>query len=215
MCVCVSRSVCSYIECCLLKCYRFITAEEDLPNIVARLSKMIRGIGDPVVAVYARTYLSLMASQVIHGEVNRAAVVSGIRDFLFSFKDITSEHRLAFLEAKGLSVASYLHIMSPAVGWLFGMAGKGGDRELFTNLFAEYLEHCKSTMVLKHLVETFDAEYFVPHIGRMCEYAKEAVPSKTTLAEVYAALAGACLKCAPPQQEKMKFLNESWKVRAM
>jgi hypothetical protein len=54
----------SFIETALLKCYRFITKEEDLVDIVARLSKMIRGIGDPIVAVYARTYLSIMASQV-------------------------------------------------------------------------------------------------------------------------------------------------------
>jgi hypothetical protein len=203
----------SYIETCLLKCYRFITAEEDLPDIVARLSKTVRGIGDPMVAAYARCYLSLMASQVIHGSVNRTAVVSGIRDFLFSFKDVTSEHRLSVLESKNLSVAGYLHIMSPAVGWLFQLAARGATKELFTDLFAEYLDNCKSAMVLRHIVDAFDPSFYVPHIGKMCEFAKEASSSGTSqLAEVYAALGSGCVKVGPPASEKLKFLNEAWKT---
>jgi hypothetical protein len=76
----------SFIETALLKCYRFITREEDLKGIVARLSMMIRGIGDPIVAVYARTFLSIMAAQVIHGDTCREACLSGIFDFLLSYK---------------------------------------------------------------------------------------------------------------------------------
>ncbi len=68
-------------------------------------------------------------------------------------QDISSEHRLAQLESKGLSVQVYMHLMSPAVGWLFQMAGKGASKELFADLFSEYLEHCNNTMVLRHIIQ--------------------------------------------------------------
>ena len=43
--------------------------------------------------------------------------------------------------------------MSPGVGWLFAMAGRGATKDLFTDLFASYLEHCNNTMVLRHILE--------------------------------------------------------------
>lgn len=68
-------------------------------------------------------------------------------------QDISSEHRLSLLEGMNITVPTYLNIMSPALGWLLGMAGKGSSKELFTSLFSQYREQCNNTMVLKHFVD--------------------------------------------------------------
>ena len=45
------------METALLKCHKFSCEPEGFSSLVERLSLMIRGIGNPVVAVYARMYL--------------------------------------------------------------------------------------------------------------------------------------------------------------
>lgn len=53
-----------YIEMALLKCYVFISKDEIKPAI-ARLTTMIRGIGNPLVAAYLRLYLCRVASKLL------------------------------------------------------------------------------------------------------------------------------------------------------
>lgn len=46
----------SYVEAALLNCYKFLT-DQEFTQALIRLTKMTRGIGDPLVAAYARAYL--------------------------------------------------------------------------------------------------------------------------------------------------------------
>ncbi len=68
-------------------------------------------------------------------------------------QDINSDARLASIEAAGLSVPVYLNIMSPAVGWLMGMVGRGAAKETFVEVFSLYKDACGNSMVLKHVIE--------------------------------------------------------------
>lgn len=68
-------------------------------------------------------------------------------------QDINSDGRLAAIESAGLSLPVYLNIMSPAVGWLVGMVGRGASKETFVEVFSIYKELCGNSMVLKHVIE--------------------------------------------------------------
>ena len=46
---------------------------------------------------------------------------------------------MAAIESAGLSLPVYLNIMSPAVGWLVGMVGRGASKETFVEVFQENL----------------------------------------------------------------------------
>lgn len=57
-----------YIECSVLKIYDFLLKSDNHPNnfepIILRLTRMIRGIGDPLVAIYCRVYLCRITIQI-------------------------------------------------------------------------------------------------------------------------------------------------------
>ena len=56
-----------YMEMALLKCYHFL--QRDPPRKqVARLAAMLRGLGDPLAAAYARCYLARRGQALLPGE---------------------------------------------------------------------------------------------------------------------------------------------------
>lgn len=59
-----------YVDMCLLKCYRFVDSNDSYILRFSRLSKMIRGLGDPLAAAYARAYLATKCGDVWNSFTN-------------------------------------------------------------------------------------------------------------------------------------------------
>ena len=70
----------SFTQMALLECYRFLAPKGDYELIVSRLAHIIRGIGDPMVAVYARMYLARVSSRVIADEPK--AIAGALEDYI-------------------------------------------------------------------------------------------------------------------------------------
>ena len=66
----------------LLECYRYLAPKSDYELIVSRLAHIIRGIGDPMVAVYARMYLARVSSRVIADEPK--AIAGALEDYIIT-----------------------------------------------------------------------------------------------------------------------------------
>lgn len=73
-----------YVEIAILKSYRFLD-KNDIKEALERLTKTIRGIGDPLVAVYARCYLCRVGMTVID---DREFVRNSLNDFLFVYHTV-------------------------------------------------------------------------------------------------------------------------------
>lgn len=76
-----------YMEMTLLKCYVFISKDQIKPAIV-RLTAMIRGIGNPLVATYLRLYLCKVASKLL-GRDSEEYFYYNLKEFLGEYQQVS------------------------------------------------------------------------------------------------------------------------------
>lgn len=128
-----------YLEMAIIKSYNFLSSTE-FDRILCRLARMIRGIGDPLVAAYARCYLCRVGSTV---STNYDFIKDLLTDFLFVYHTVSfittiftiprSIWLITFalalnyqilsgpirseLTFKRIDVVDYLILFSPALDW--------------------------------------------------------------------------------------------------
>lgn len=73
-----------YVEIAILKSYSFLR-ESEFNLALLRLTKIIRGIGDPLVAAYARCYLCRVGMTVTS---DRDYIKRNLNDFLFVYHTV-------------------------------------------------------------------------------------------------------------------------------
>lgn len=131
-----------YIDMCLLKCYRFVDSDDSYPTRFARLSRMIRGIGDPLCATYARAYLATKCGDVWNSFTNdtakagaatmipkvyQACLVESFDDFLFCYKSLLSGEAVNSMKPvkdEKLTREEYIDLYSPALEWILQNIGQ-------------------------------------------------------------------------------------------
>ena len=61
----------------------------DFSSTLIRLSRAIRGIGDPLIAAYARCYLMRVGGEKFIRD--RSFVLENVKDFLFSYHQVRAD----------------------------------------------------------------------------------------------------------------------------
>ncbi|KAL3663235.1 hypothetical protein V7S43_011644 [Phytophthora oleae] len=204
-----------YIEIALLGCYRFL-CDGEYPQIVARLSNMIKGVGEPMVALYARLYLALTSSELLGATSpteQTIAVSSSLFDYFYAFNWFRQNKLEHWLLTHKMEFDEYLALHSPAVEWLVKCAAPGASQVTFDTLVAHYQEYSNSSMVLKHLCECF-GQFYESTPSEMLDLIRTASPSLVSKCHLYS-LVAVQLSNAPIIAEnepggKLQFLNDSW-----
>ena len=80
---------------------------------------MIRGIGDPLVAAYARAYLVHVGFMVLKEEM-RPILLRTFDDFLFTFNEIEkSQYKTIECIAKEkVTKSEYINLFTPCLDWI-------------------------------------------------------------------------------------------------
>jgi len=199
------------VEITLLKCYRFLT-DTEYPQILARLGSIARGLGDPLVSTYARTFLVYTASTVVsHDRVSKLGFAM-TQDMMYSFKMLRDTHHQVELVRCGIPEDQYVRLMSPGVQWMMKQVGKNATKELFQSMLQHYRQHCNDAMVLGHIIEAFDASHYAHGSLGMVALIKSAIESFKTTSDVFADFGKQLAAFPPPEEQRMAVLNEVWKV---
>lgn len=157
-----------YVEIAILKSYSFLDLG-DIKQTLERLTKTIRGIGDPLVAAYARCYLCRVGMTVTG---DREYIKNNLHDFLFVYHTVhriesRPHRRCSFvfiffqifsggirseIVRQQMDLNGYLTLYTPCLDWLMQSTSGGTDI-----LLDEILTRCQEK---KNKLST-------PHFHRM------------------------------------------------
>ncbi|XP_036166147.1 VPS35 endosomal protein sorting factor-like isoform X3 [Myotis myotis] len=172
-----------YVEASILKCNKFLS-KMGVSECLPRLTCMIRGIGDPLVSVYARAYLCR-----IHGD--------------------TVQNHLA---VQGVELSSYLPLYSPAMDWIFQCISYHAPENLLTEMMERCKKLGNNALLLNSVMSAFRAEFIATRsldfIGMIKECSEAGFPKHLLFRSLGLNLALA----DPPEGDRLQILNEAWKV---
>ncbi|XP_041818349.1 VPS35 endosomal protein-sorting factor-like isoform X2 [Chelmon rostratus] len=198
-----------YVEAAILKCNRFLN-KAGIQETLPRLTAMIRGIGDPLVAAYTRAYLCRVGMEVaphLKDSLNR-----NFFDLLGTFRQISGESVQNQLVLQRVEVPEYLTLYSPAINWILQCIAYRAPEPLLT----EMMERCKklgnNALLLNSVMRAFRPEFVAARatdfIGMIKDCDEAGFPKHLLFGSL-----GRSLACAdPPESERLTILNEAWKV---
>ncbi|XP_059547957.1 VPS35 endosomal protein-sorting factor-like isoform X2 [Myotis daubentonii] len=198
-----------YVEASILKCNKFLS-KMGISECLPRLTCMIRGIGDPLVSVYARAYLCRVGMEV--APHLKESLNKNFFDFLLTFKQIHGDTVQNHLAVQGVELSSYLPLYSPAMDWIFQCISYHAPE----NLLTEMMERCKklgnNALLLNSVMSAFRAEFIATRsldfIGMIKECSEAGFPKHLLFRSLGLNLALA----DPPEGDRLQILNEAWKV---
>lgn len=120
-----------YIEVALFRCYRFLTDTDFLP-ILTRLGSIMRGVGDPLVSLYLRTYLVVICGSSFPHLT--AFPQSMLQDVMVTLSVVQEPFMIKELARCNVSSSTYYHLLSPGVEWIVRTVGRSASREVFQSM---------------------------------------------------------------------------------
>ncbi|XP_068100901.1 VPS35 endosomal protein-sorting factor-like isoform X1 [Hyperolius riggenbachi] len=198
-----------YVEAAILKCNKFLS-KTGISESLPRLTSMIKGIGDPLVSVYARAYLCRVGMEVApHLKEN---LNQNFFDFLLTFKQIHSDTVQNQLAVQAVEIPIYLTLYSPAIDWMLRCIAYRAPEALLTEMMERCRKQGNNALLLNSVMSAFRAEFIAARsmdfIGMIKECDEAGFPKHLLFRSLGLNLALA----DPPENDRLQILNEAWKV---
>lgn len=198
-----------YIEMALLRCYTFLSKNE-CNHVIARLATMIRGIGNPLVALYLRVYLCRVAMKL--PTKNMDCFYVNIKEFLLVYKQISKNPWKKEYLSQGITSDVYLELYIPALDWLlFGALQSGISQH---TLLEEYMSWCHNTpnneLMLCCIISSFDSVAIVDKTLNILDMIQANEEHMTITHEILVSLGEHLCKGATCRQLSSEALIQIW-----
>ncbi|KAJ1532194.1 hypothetical protein ONE63_000815 [Megalurothrips usitatus] len=198
-----------YVEMAILKSYSFLTSGE-FSQALMRLTRMVRGIGDPLVSVYARCYLCRVGLSI--NSSDRAYLRENFYDFLAMYNQLFSASVRMDLVLQKVDLSTYLTLYTPALDYILQSVAHDATEKTL----AEILDRCKrkgnSALLFNTIMAAFKPAYVAARATQFVELLtccdEEGFPKYLLFRTL-----GLCLSLAdPPAEHCLQILNDVWKV---
>jgi len=196
-----------YVETAILQCYSFLTTRE-YNRALVRLATMVRGIGDPLVAAYARCYLCRVG--VLVAPSIRDHLMLCFDDLLLTFtSQISTDSVQTALTVQRTSIQHYLVLYTPALDWILGCLAHNASDQLLDTV----LQRCSdmstgNALLLNSIMASFSADFIAARAVELSRKIRDMDDVGFPRHLLYCSL-GHCVAVAdPPDDQKLVLLNE-------
>ncbi|XP_054284650.1 VPS35 endosomal protein-sorting factor-like [Macrosteles quadrilineatus] len=145
-----------YVEAAILRCYSFLDKGE-LVQALLRLTRMVRGIGDPLVAVYARCYLCRVG-MTVHN-IEKQLLKENFYDFLSCYHQVFSGNVQVDLLHQKVDLPTYLTLYTPALDWILQSLAHQAPDKLLDEILARCKDQGNSSLLLNSIMSAFKPAY--------------------------------------------------------
>ncbi|KAK2564040.1 VPS35 endosomal protein-sorting factor-like [Acropora cervicornis] len=158
----------------------------EFSQALVRLTKIIRGMGDPLVAVYARTYICRLQSDTVQNT----------------------------LAEQQLEMPQYLQLYPPALDWILQCIAQKSPESTISDILDRCKEECNSALLLNSIVTAFKPEYIAERALQFTELIRNCEEAGFPKANhhLYKSLGQNLSVCDPPEAQRLQILSEVWKV---
>ncbi|XP_055387781.1 VPS35 endosomal protein sorting factor-like [Condylostylus longicornis] len=187
-----------YVEMAILKCYSFLTQSE-FNSALLRLTKMIRGIGDPLIATYARCYLVRVGLNVSN---DKEYIKENLQDFLAVYGTIFNGSIRSEINRQRIDISSYLALYGPALNWILqGFAYCSTDANA-----DEILNTCKDKKnngpLLYAILSSFKPEFIANRALDLVKILSNCNTEGISKGQLLRNLGVSLNRCPPPQEQR-------------
>nr|CAH0100443.1 unnamed protein product [Daphnia galeata] len=145
-----------YVEMAVLKSYSFLENTDFSANLI-RLSRAIRGVGNPLVAAYARAYLMRVGREQLIQD--RSFVIENVRDLFLSYNQLYSNSTRTELTVFRTDLTDYLSLFSPAYDWIFQTLANTGQYDKLDAIWRLSFNQAEPGLLWLSLLSQFPSDF--------------------------------------------------------
>jgi len=198
-----------YVETAILKCYSFLSTGE-YEQSLTRLTKMMRGIGDPLVATYARCYICRVGISVAaHVKTH---LMPNFEDFLTSYKQWKTVSVLDQIKAENIQFAQYINLYVPALDWILQCIAYKASNKILDSIMKKIEEKYNIALLINSIMAAFPPEFISSRAVQFCELIRSSSDDGLPKHHLYRTLGMNVTLSAPPEDQRFPILNDVWKI---
>jgi len=198
-----------YVETAILRCYSFLTTGEYEMALI-KLTSMMRGIGDPLVAIYARCYLCRVGVQVAPSV--KTHLMANFHDTLKTYAQVGYDTVLAQITSERIETGQYLHLWVPALDWILQCAAYRAPDATLDLIMSKSKEMANISLLLNAVMSAFPPEYISKRAVHFCELIRAASDDGLPKHHLYRTLGMNVSLSSPPKEQLLEILNDVWKI---
>ncbi|RZC42930.1 UPF0505 protein C16orf62 -like protein, partial [Asbolus verrucosus] len=199
-----------YVEMALMKSYYFLSLSE-CEEALRRIGHMISGIGNPLVAVYARCYLCRVGRNLSNRIKNKQYLLQSFHRFLHSYPHLFSRCVKGDLAQQKMTLSAYMSLFTPALDYMLQTVAYDAPDALLNDL----LDRCKlqgnSSLILNTVMSAFKPASISNRTLQFLEMIEQSLDQGIPLHSLLRTL-GLCVSVAPPPLEhRRQILGVAWR----
>ncbi|XP_029053584.1 VPS35 endosomal protein-sorting factor-like [Osmia bicornis bicornis] len=198
-----------YVEMAIIKSYCFLTTSE-FNTALLRITGMIRGIGNPLIGVYARCYLCRVGL-ALNKTSDFEFVRENFYDFLITYQQLFGQFVKNELVKQNMTLHSYLNLYSPALDWILQVLVATTAENRLEDVLARCKKQANSSLLLNSILTAFKPSYIAGRAMDFVNLISESEDDGFPQYLLYRSLGESLIQESPPKEDCQQILNMIWK----